>query len=87
MKSAGKDIEEMVTQILENREIIRGGNQISAIYGTADNPNQHAGVASKTDGGFNGFDLDDHTRFNGVWEVGNWGNTLEFTPFEGGNED
>jgi hypothetical protein len=61
----------MHAQIAQYGSITQFGVRISNIAGTADNPNQSSGVASKTDKGFSGY--------NGTWEVGNWGDTLKFT--------
>jgi hypothetical protein len=69
--SAGTDIQQMQAQISQWGSITQFGNRISTITGTADNPSQSSGTASKTDHGFGGF--------NGTWQVGNWGDTLQFT--------
>ena len=90
MASAGKDIQEMQQEIEQYESLTRGNIAISMIDGTADNPHQHHGKASKTDGGFNGAYLsggDPTTNFNGTWQVGDWGNTLQFTPFGEDSED
>ena len=70
-KSAGIDIDQMNAQIAKYGSITQFGIRISSISGTANDPNQSSGTASKTDGGFDGY--------NGTWEVGNWGDTLKFT--------
>jgi len=70
-KSAGIDVDQMNAQIAKYGSITQFGIRISNISGTADDPNQSSGSASKTDGGFGGY--------NGTWEVGNWGNTLRLT--------
>jgi hypothetical protein len=70
-KSAQIDVNQMHAQIAQYGSITQFGVRISNIAGTADNPNQSSGVASKTDKGFSGY--------NGTWEVGNWGDTLKFT--------
>lgn len=69
--SAATDIDQMQAQISQYGSITQFGTRISEITGGADNPKQDAGTASKTDGGFGGY--------NGTWEVGNWGDTLRFT--------
>jgi hypothetical protein len=70
-KSAGTDVTQMNAQIAKYGSITQSGIRIASISGTANNPNQSSGTASKTDGGFSGY--------NGTWEVGNWGDTLKFT--------
>lgn len=69
--NAGNDIQQMRAQIAQWGSVTQFGVRISSISGTADNPAQSSGTASKTDHGFGGF--------NGTWEVGNWGDTLKFT--------
>ena len=68
--SAGNDVSQMQDQISQYGSITQFGVRVSSITGTADDPSQTSGNASKTDGGFSGF--------NGTWEVGNWGDTLKF---------
>ena len=90
MASAGKDIDQMNKQIELYETLTIGSVQIDAIQGTADHPHQHAGWASKTDGGFGGIDQnhpDAYRYFNGKWKVGHWGDTLEFTPHQGAEPD
>ncbi len=70
-KSAGTDVNQMRAQIAQYGSITQFGIRISNISGTANDPNQSSGTASKTDGGFSGY--------NGTWEVGNWGDTLKLT--------
>jgi len=69
--SAGRDIQQMQSQIQQWGSITQFGIQIAEITGTADNPDQKSGTATKTDHGFSGY--------NGSWEIGNWGDTLRFT--------
>lgn len=75
MASAQNDIDQMRDQINKYDSITQFGIRVQSISGTADNPNQSSGTASKTDKGFKGEDGD----YNGTWEVGNWGDTLKFT--------
>jgi hypothetical protein len=69
--SAGRDIQQMQSQIQQWGSITQFGIQIAEITGTADNADQKSGTATKTDHGFSGY--------NGSWEIGNWGDTLRFT--------
>ena len=69
--NAGNDVSQMQSQISQYGSITQFGVRVSTITGTADNPSQTSGTASKTDGGFAGH--------NGTWEVGNWGDTLRLT--------
>ncbi|OBF25578.1 hypothetical protein A5724_04100 [Mycobacterium sp. ACS1612] len=69
--SAGRDIQQMNSQIQQWGSITQFGIRIAEITGTADNPAQTSGTATKTDHGFSGY--------NGTWEIGNWGDTLKFT--------
>ncbi|WP_041277740.1 hypothetical protein [Desulfotalea psychrophila] len=71
MSTAGNDIAQMNDQIAKYGSVTQFGIRISSITGTADDPNQSSGIASKTDKGLGGY--------NGSWEVGNWGDTLRFT--------
>jgi hypothetical protein len=68
--TAAEDIAQMRDQIQRYGSITQFGQSISSITGDADDPRQDSGIAYKTDGGFEGF--------NGKWQVGNWGDTLEF---------
>ncbi len=70
-QSADNDVNQMKAQIAQYGSITQFGIRISSITGTADDPNQISGNASKMDRGFGGY--------NGTWEVGNWGDTLKFT--------
>jgi hypothetical protein len=76
MASAQNDIDQMRDQINKYGSITQFDIRIQSISGTADNPNQSSGTASKTDKGFKGLLRDE---YNGTWEVGNWGDTLKFT--------
>lgn len=69
--SAGRDIQQMQSQIQQWGSITQFGIQIAEITGTADNPDQKSGTATKTDHGLSGY--------NGSWEIGNWGDTLTFS--------
>ena len=69
--SADEDIQLMLAEIERWGSITQFGVRITTITGTADDPHQESGIASKTDGGFDGY--------NGSWQIGNWGDTLEFT--------
>jgi hypothetical protein len=69
--SADEDIQQMLDQIERYGSITQFDVRISSITGTADDPFQESGTAKKTDNGFDGY--------NGSWEIGNWGDTLEFT--------
>jgi hypothetical protein len=75
MASAGEDIEQMQAQIDQWGNITQNGVEVNNISGTADDPDQTSGEASKTNGGFFGPD----GVYDGTWEVGNWGDTLVFT--------
>jgi hypothetical protein len=68
--TANDDIQQMLAQIEKYGSITRKLS-ITSITGTADDPFQENGIATKTDKGFDGY--------NGTWEIGNWGDTLEFT--------
>jgi hypothetical protein len=69
--SAADDIDQMLAQIQRYGSVTQFGTRITEITGTADDPYQDSGIASKSDNGFDGY--------NGTWEVGNWGDTLRFT--------
>lgn len=69
--TADDDIQEMMNQIKKWGSISLDGFTISRISGTADDPSQMYGTATKSDHGFDGY--------NGTWEIGNWGNTLVLT--------
>lgn len=69
--SAGRDIQQMQSQIQQWGSITQFGIRVAEITGTADSPDQKSGTATKTDHGFSGY--------NGSWEIGNWGDTLRFT--------
>ena len=75
MASAGEDIDQMNAQIEKWGSITQFDIRVNSIDGTADDPDQSSGEASKSDGGFSG----DGGRYNGTWQVGNWGDTLHFT--------
>lgn len=70
MRSARIDIEQMQAQIDQYGSITQFGVRVTHITGTADNPEQSSGIAVKSDRGFSGL--------NGSWQVGNWGDTLNF---------
>lgn len=88
MASAGDDIDQMNAQIEQNGSITLpdptipyGTIEINSIQGTADNPDQTSGEASKTDGGFCGGSTNSFSGgyYNGTWQIGDWGNTLQLT--------
>jgi hypothetical protein len=62
----------------------RRNYSINTIQGTADNPDQTSGEASKTDGGFYGGapNVFRGGAYNGTWQIGDWGNTLQLTLVE-----
>ena len=92
MASAGEDVDQMNAE-LERSGSITGaypadpdvmGITVNTIEGTADNPDQTSGEASKTDGGFIGHpsNIFGGGRYNGTWQIGNWGDTLQLTLVE-----
>ena len=79
MDSAENDINQMQDQINQYGSITQFGIRVIEISGTADDPNQTSGMASKTDKGFKSYGEE---GYNGTWEIGNWGDTLRFTNCE-----